>query len=304
MKIHKICAFIILLLGIGVTAYSAGRVLEAAQIYQEGDAVYENLRGNVRKNKVSHKNDKEEPQVYIPRIERIEINPDELNPAADDEENKISSEDFGEPEESKKPKKSKESEEKPQVYIPRVEINYDELNSINNDAAAWLYCPNTVIDYPVMKANDYSYYLTRLPDGTQNANGSLFIDYNCASDFSGKLTVIYGHHMKSGSMFGSLKRYKEQEYYDKHPFMYLYTEQGNYRVELIYSCVMSAGQWEERGFIYPENIGELLAYAADSTTFESGIAYEENNRLLVLSTCSYEFDNARFVVIGILKDEY
>jgi len=301
MKIYRaVCAIIILLIGTGVMAYSGARIFEAEQIYQEGDSVYENLRSHVMKNKVSCRNS----EIYENSEEKLgvctesEINScesdesdefDELNPINNIKKNEVSYE---------------ASEEEPQIYIPDVEINYDGLNSINNDAAAWLYCPGTAIDYPVMKTNDYNYYLTHLPDGTENANGSLFIDYNCASDFSGKLTVIYGHHMRSGSMFGSLKRYKEQAYYEKHPFMYLYTEQGNYRIELIYSCVVSAGQWGERGFMYSENAGELLAYAAHNTTFESGRKYKESDRIVVLSTCSYEFDDARFVVIGILKEEY
>ena len=79
------------------------------------------------------------------------------------------------------------------------------------------------------------------PDGTYNANGSLFIDYNNAWDFSDQLTVIYGHHMKSGQMFGSLKGYKGQAYFENHPYMYLYTDNGNYRIDLLYGCVAGSG---------------------------------------------------------------
>jgi len=195
------------------------------------------------------------------------------------------------------------SGEKPQDSVPGIKINFDELSSVNRDAAAWLYCPDTAIDYPVMRAEDYNYYLRRLPDGTSNANGSLFIDYNCAPDFSSKLTVIYGHNMRSGKMFGGLKGYKNQEYYEKHPFMYLYTEEGGRRIELIYACVISAGKWREQGFMYPENAGALLSCAARSTTFESGLNYAEGDRIIALSTCSYEFDGARFVVIGLIRDK-
>ena len=197
-----------------------------------------------------------------------------------------------------------ETEEKPQIYIPQIGIDHEKLKTVNNDAVAWLYCPDTVIDYPVMKAKDYNYYLRRLPDGTWNANGSLFIDYNNAPDFSDPLTVIYGHHMKSGAMFGSLKGYKSQTYYEQHPFMYLYTGHGNYRIDLLYGCVIEAGQWSASGFMFSENIEKLLDYAADNTTFKSNIEYSEGDRIAALSTCSYEFDNARYVVLGILRDEY
>jgi len=183
-----------------------------------------------------------------------------------------------------------------------MEINFEALRAINGDAAAWLCNPGTVIDYPVMRAADYSYYLTHLPDGTENANGALFIDYNNAPDFSGQLTVIYGHHMRSGKMFGSLKGYKTQSYYDEHPYMLLYTPQGDYRIELLYGCVIGAGQWRERAFMYEENLPGLLSYAAHNSTFRSGAAYREGDRVVAMSTCSYEFDGARYVVLGVLRE--
>ena len=192
-------------------------------------------------------------------------------------------------------------EEKPAVYVPDQGIDFAALKTINSDAVAWLYSPGTLIDYPVMKADDYNRYLHYLPNGTANANGSLFIDYNNAPDFSGRLTVIYGHNMKSKKMFGSLPGYKDQAYYDDHPYMYLYTEHGNYRIDLLYGFVIGAGQWRSRAFMYDLNTDELLAYAAHRTTFQSGAEYKDGDRIVALSTCSYEFDDARYVVIGILR---
>jgi sortase B len=257
MRRQKLCACIALILGISLMAYAGGQLAKAEQIYQEGNVVYDNISGQVRKS-----------TVIDPLVPQASF---EAPPA-------------------------KEA----QVNASKLEIDFEALNRINKDAVAWLYCPDTIIDYPVMKAGDYSYYLNHLPDGSINANGSLFIDYNCAADFSEQLTVIYGHHMKSKRMFGSLKGYKNQEYYEEHPFMYLYTKQETYRIELIYSCVISAGQWRERAFMCAENIDALIAYAANNTTFVSGIKYEDGDRVVALSTCSYEFDDARHVVIGIL----
>ena len=187
------------------------------------------------------------------------------------------------------------------VWVPPMGIDFNLLKSINEDASAWLYCPDTVIDYPVMRAGDYDHYLHYLPDGAYNANGSLFIDYNNAPDFSDSLTVIYGHHMKSGQMFGSLKGYKGQEYFENHPYMYLYTEQGDYRIDLMYGCVIAAGEWRERAFMYDLNLDALLDYAASNTTFESGVGYAKGDRVVAMSTCSYEFNDARYVVLGILR---
>jgi len=187
------------------------------------------------------------------------------------------------------------------LNIPDMPIDFAALKKVNPDAAAWLYCPDTVIDYPVMRADDYNHYLRHLPDGTYNVNGTLFIDYNNAPDFTDRLTVIYGHHMRSGQMFGSLKGYKEQAYFEKHPYMYLYTEHGNYRIDLLYGCVIGANEWRERAFMYEANLESLLAYAEHNSTFTSGVQYTPVDRVVAMSTCSYEFDGARYVVLGVLR---
>lgn len=190
------------------------------------------------------------------------------------------------------------------INIPDMFIDFAALREINRDAVAWLYCPDTVIDYPVVRARDYDYYLHHLPDGTTNANGTLFIDYNWV-DFLDQLTVVYGHNMKSGRMFGTLTRYKEQGYFEAHPYLYLYTAEGErYRIDLLYGCVIGAGQWRERAFMFKENSDALIAYAAYKTTFKSEAQYEKGDKIIALSTCSYEFDDARYVVIGALRPEY
>jgi sortase B len=188
------------------------------------------------------------------------------------------------------------------VAVPEAAIDFDGLQETSPSAAAWLYCPDTPIDYPVMAAADYDYWLHRLPDGTRNANGSLFLDYNHKADFTDKLSVIYGHNMKSGKMFGTLTKYKQQSYHGAHPHMYLYTAEGEaYRIDLVYGCVIGAGQWRERAFMFEENLDALLGYARENTTFESSADYTDEDRFVVLSTCSYEFDGARYVVVGVLR---
>jgi sortase B len=191
----------------------------------------------------------------------------------------------------------------PSDNAPDINIDFTVLKSINQDAAAWLYCPDTAINYPVMRAKDYDWYLHHLPDGTANANGSLFLDYNNPGDFSGRLNIIYGHNMKSGKMLGSLSGYKNQSYFEKHPYIFLYTQQKSYTAELLYGCVVDAGKWSDRAFMYETNLPSLLSYAKSNSTFQSGAAYSEQDSFLVLSTCSYEFDDARYVVIGVLRPQ-
>ena len=190
------------------------------------------------------------------------------------------------------------------VAIPDMEIDFDVLHSINPDIVAWLYCPDTVIDYPIVRATEYDYYLHHLPDGTVNANGTLFIDYNWKG-FSDRLTVVYGHNMKSGRMFGSISNYKKQDYFNAHPYMYLYTEEGErFRIDLKYGCVIAAGQWRDRAFMFDVNLDSLLAFAEYNTTFQSDTQISDSDRIITLTTCSYEFNDARYIVVGVLRPEY
>ena len=275
MRKRIIAALLVMLLGIGLMAYAGAELMQTDQIYKEGNTAYEDLKTLVRGN-TSAASSTSQPAESADNTAETEGPGGTEAPSAN----------------------------QTRIYIPELGINFEALKAINNDAVAWLYSPGTVIDYPVMKANDYSYYLNRLPDGTINANGSLFIDYNSAPDFSGKLTIIYGHHMKSGAMFGTLKGYKDQAYYDENPYMYLYTENGNYRIRLIYGFVVAAGQWRDRAFMFAENVRSLISYAEYNTTFTSSADYTEGDRLIALSTCSYEFNDARYVVLGILEDEF
>jgi sortase B len=264
-----------MLFGMGLMTYAGLQISDTRQIYRESDIAYENLRSEVKKSPASHKLPREKPP------HQMEYAPENTAP------------------ELPNPPKT------PRFHVPDLDIDFFALRQINKDAAAWLYFPNTAIDYPVMRSNDYNYYLNHLPDGTVNINGSLFIDCNCDSDFGDPLTVIYGHHMKSGDvMFGSLKGYKEQKYYEEHPYMYLYTEQKNYRIELLYGVVIAAGKWREQAFMFSENLEALLGYSAINTTFESKAEYTKGDRIVALSTCSYEFDGARYLVLGILESEY
>jgi sortase B len=185
-----------------------------------------------------------------------------------------------------------------------LDIDFDYLLNENEDIKAWIYCPDTIINYPVLQAEDNDFYLHRLTDKTYNKAGSLFIDCKNSPDFSDYLTIIYGHHMKNGSMFGSISNYKKQEYYDEHPKLYLATPDRSYTIKLIAGFVTDA---VSDTYIVPENIeerDEFINTAIKKSTFDAQIDIsdiDEEDKLVMLSTCSYEYENARFVLIGVLK---
>lgn len=182
------------------------------------------------------------------------------------------------------------------------EVDFPALWETSPQIVGWLTCEGTQIHYPVVQGEDNDYYLTHLPDGSYNPGGSLFLDCRSAADFSDAHSVIYGHYMKNGTMFGELTGYKEQAFYDAHPQMLLVTPQGRFTVELFSGYVVSVEEnaWV-LGFSTPEEWEQWLDETKKRSVFRSEVHPSVQDRVLTLSTCSYEFENARFVVHGILK---
>lgn len=195
-----------------------------------------------------------------------------------------------------------EDGEKMDSDIDWPEVDFQALREINPDIVGWLYCEDTVINYPVVQGSDNSYYLRHLFDGAYNANGCLFLDCRVNGDLSDAHSIIYGHHMKNGSMFSSLDGYKNQEYYEEHPQLLLVTPDANYVVELFAGYVASVEEnaWTV-GFTNEMEFEDWIVSAIEKSTFESSVTPLSSDRILTLSTCSYEFSDARFVVLGILK---
>lgn len=182
-----------------------------------------------------------------------------------------------------------------------VDVDFDALLNQCQDVVGWLYSENTVINYPVVQAEDNFYYLHRFIDGQYNASGSLFLDCTCYGDFSGKNTVLYGHNMNDGSMLASIRNYKDQEYYNEHPVMYLNTPTQNYKIEIFSAYTTDAESDTYKMFFESEadfarNLDDWRVHSLVSTNVDVSV----DDRVITLSTCTYEFYNARFVIQGKL----
>lgn len=180
-------------------------------------------------------------------------------------------------------------------------VDFLALASINPDVVGWLSSPNTEIDYPVVLGTDNDYYLTHLFTGERNKLGSIFLDYRSRGDFSDRNTVIHGHNMIDGSMFSSLTNYKEQDYYDRCPYMLLDTPDGNYRIELFARTILDGNQESIRfhfkdGRDFQDYVDSLKA----ASSFMSDTTISASDRIVTLCTCSYEFKNARYALFGKL----
>lgn len=198
----------------------------------------------------------------------------------------------------------------PEETAPAVEtddtlwpvVDFEALMEINPDVVGWICIEGTNINYPVVQGSDNIYYMNRLFDGSANGAGSIFMDYRNEPDMSCRNTVLYGHHMKNGTMFNQITQYKQQEFYDQHPTALLMTPGGNYKIEFIagYVTDMNSAAWKME-FATDEEFSRWLADAIAQSTFISTIEPEAQDRVLTLSTCSYEYADARYVLVGILK---
>lgn len=182
-----------------------------------------------------------------------------------------------------------------------LSVDFDTLQSVNPDIQAWLYMSGSSIHYPVLQAEDNSTYLYRLADGSSNAHGSLFIDCRNAGDFSDWNTLIYGHNMKDGSMFGGLKKYRKQAYYDVHPEMTLFTPEKTYRMEIFAAVTTDVSAAVYRVPAAREERDELVQWAQRNSEIECDVSIGTEDRIVTLSTCTGG-DDDRFVVLAVLRE--
>ena len=175
------------------------------------------------------------------------------------------------------------------------------LSAMNADVAAWIYSADTVIDYPVVQGSDNVYYLDHIFDGTYNKLGTLFVDCRNAPGFSDWNTIIYGHNMNNGSMFASLTNYTKQAYYEAHPEMFLVTPDGTFRLEL-FSGYVTPSDSDAYTFSFADAsaFSEFLESIRARSDFDSPVSVEVSDRIVTLSTCTYDFEDARYVVHGKL----
>ncbi len=181
-------------------------------------------------------------------------------------------------------------------------IDFDALLAENPDIVGWIYSEGTVINYPIVQADDNDYYLRRMLDGNHNTAGSIFMDFRNSPDFSDLNTIIYGHNMKNQTMFGTLKEYRDQDYYEKHPEIYIYTPHkkysikliAGYRIDMYYDIDILPQDWEELKSLYDEVVG--------LSTFQADIPLKEGDRLVTLATCREGDNTQRYLLIGIANE--
>ncbi|MCM1190353.1 MAG: class B sortase [bacterium] len=185
-----------------------------------------------------------------------------------------------------------------------IKVDFEGLSKVCGDIVGWIYCEDTVISYPVVHGEDNDYYLTHSFDGAVQKSGTVFVDANNTKGFSDSNTIIYGHYIKDGSMFASLKNWSNQEFYEEHSVMWLLTPEQDYKILLFSGYTTPALSDSYLIFIgQGEELDEYVKNCATKSNFRSLIDPldpEIAGKYVMLSTCAYSYTDARYVLHGVL----
>lgn len=196
--------------------------------------------------------------------------------------------------------------EQEEIVLPDVLDDYKTLYNKNKRLIGWLKIDDTIIDYPVMQTSNNEYYLDHNFNQEKDNNGSIFMDKDCVAYPRSQNLILYGHHMKSGKMFGDLEKYAKESYYEKHSIINFDTiyEKSVYQVMYVfrtrvlkeneiafkYYQFIEANSWEEFNSYMNEMAGMSL--------YDTGVTAEYGDELLTLSTCDHSQTDGRFVVVA------
>lgn len=175
-----------------------------------------------------------------------------------------------------------------------------QLSAEHKDSVAWLYIPDTNINYPVMQSGDNDYYTRRAADGSYLYAGSLFMDYRCSSDFSDFNSVIYGHNMGNGTMFADIPNYENEEYFMNHSYGWLTTEND---VRLIDFFAVARTSDTSGLYLAAPNFNEWDNQLRNCASIYKEIEVTERDHLLMLSTCTSAEGNSRTILVGKIIEE-
>ncbi len=188
---------------------------------------------------------------------------------------------------------------------------FDALYKMNKDIIGWVSIDDTKIDYPVFQTDNNDFYIDHDMYKTENRYGAVFADYNATITTAGnnRNVVLYGHNMIDGSMFTQLLDYKNLEFYREHPIVAFDTIYGEAQYKVFAVYIVNADEKDDDGYVFNYRrpafqtseafnnfIAETRARSIIDTT--EAVTLEPTDELLTLSTCSYEFDNARTVVVA------
>lgn len=168
------------------------------------------------------------------------------------------------------------------------QVDFAKIRGVNDDVVCWINIKDTNISYPVLKGANNDYYLNRNYEKQYLVAGSIFVDSMNSSDFSDLHTIIYGHNMHNGSMFGKLDKFKSEKYRDEHPNIYLLFPDGKwykYEIYSYYTADVDDGTFE----LIDESTSKyktFLELTKKKNIYKNTSAPADGEKILTLSTCT------------------
>ncbi len=190
--------------------------------------------------------------------------------------------------------------------VPDILPEYEKVHQKNQKLIGWVKIDDTIIDYPVMQTVNNEYYLDHNFNQEEDRNGCIFMDYQCDVVKGCDNIILYGHHMKSGKMFGTLNKYSSESYFEEHPVIQFDTiyEKGKYQVMYVFRSKVYSEEdvtFKYYQFINAASEMEFNSYLnemAALSLYDTGVTAAYGDKLLTLSTCDYQEKKGRFVVVA------
>ena len=183
----------------------------------------------------------------------------------------------------------------------RVEKEEENLYDKYEDYRGWIKIDNTNINYPIVQGKDNSFYLDKDINKNYLSSGSIFMNY-LNHGFNDENTVLFGHHMRNKTMFAQLKKYKEKEFFYGNNDIVIEVENGKVLKYKVFSAYVTDAKdnYIKTNFDDKDQYKEFLEDIKNKSLYKSDIDVNENDKIITLSTCSYEFNDARMIVHGKL----
>lgn len=180
--------------------------------------------------------------------------------------------------------------------------DYDSLLAMNSDFKAWLYIPNTEVSYPVVQTNNNDYYLKHNFKKEQNSGGAIFISSNNKEPFVEQNTIIHGHHMRDGSMFAGINKFKEEDFFDNGKIKII-KDNKEYFYEVFSVRVVDGNDNKIIShFNNDEEFDNYIELLKTESIYKKDEINSDFSKIITLFTCSYEFDNARTIISAALVE--
>lgn len=191
-----------------------------------------------------------------------------------------------------------ESGKKSSFVFKPLNVDFASLKKTNKDVVGWIQFESFNLSYPIVKDSGDNYYLTHTFKKQKNSSGSIFIGPSNSSSFQDTNTIIFGHNMKNGSMFGLLGRYKNKSYFPNNQYFRIYTPNGTQRYQIfsVYKASVNGSAYAIWSGTGGEEYKKWLKELKSNSMYNTGVSVSENDTIVTLSTCISGQDTKRLVV--------